>query len=75
LFWERTEVPLLSTTQTRALTSSARRTGSPWGTMITLVAHPLLMPINAIKEMFFKLILFLGILADGVLARQALKPF
>lgn len=60
-------------TQTRALTGSARRTGSPLGTRTTLVAQPLVMASNAIPETSFESRLWFGVFTLDVPLNQLLN--
>jgi hypothetical protein len=64
--------PCESSTQTLALIGSAMRTGSPSGTRITRVAHPLLMFSNATTQAIFEIGLLLCVLTGLVLSDDGL---
>lgn len=59
--------------QTRVLTGSAIRTGSPSGTRITLVAHPLLMLAYAITQAITQSWITLGVFTGLILPDQTLN--
>jgi hypothetical protein len=64
---------LASSTQTLAFIGSAMRIGSPLGTKITLVAHPLLMVSNATMQAIFEICLLLCVLTGLVLPQDRLN--
>jgi len=66
-------LPCESSTQTLALIGSAMRTGSPSGTMITRVAHPLLMFSNATTQAILEIWLLLCVLTGLVLSQKRLN--